>query len=117
MDKGMLWSFVGMGLIGVTIIAFKNPAVYRRLSLGMIPILLCLSFASVGWNWGQSSAYQSLAPHLYPDRAVVFMTSFLNAIDEKSAYDAAMVIAIAYFFFLSYLPRIRSKDASSPAED
>jgi len=113
----MLWSLIGVALIGVATIAYKDPAVYRRLILGLIPILLCLLFASVGWNWGQSSAYQSLAPHLSPDRAHVFMTSFLDAIDEKSVYDAAMLITIAYLFFLGYLPRIRSKGASSAAED
>ena len=116
MDKGMLWSFVGIALIGVTIIAYKDPVVYRRLTLGLIPILLCLLFASVTWSWGQSNAYQSLAPHLSSDRAKLLMTGLLDAIDEKSIYDAAMLAAIAYLFLLGYLPRMRSKDASSAAE-
>jgi len=37
--------------------------------------------------------------------------------DEKSAYDAAMVMVLAYLFFLAYLPRIRVKDACSPADE
>ena len=116
MDKGMLWSFVGVVLVGLTTIAYKHPAVYRRLCLGLIPFLLSLLFASVGWNLGQSSAYQSLASHLSPDRVNVLMTSFLDAIEEKCFYDATMLIVIAYLFFLSFLPHIRARDASSAAE-
>jgi len=95
----MLWSLVGVALIGVTAIAYKDPAVYRRLTLAIIPILLCLLFASVGWNWGESSVYQSLEPHLAAERAEALMTRFFAAIDEKSAYDAAMLITIACLFF------------------
>jgi hypothetical protein len=113
----MLWSFVGIALIGVTIIAYKDPVVYRKLTLGLVPILLCLLFAFVGWNWGQSSAYQSLAPHLSPDRAKLLMAGFLDAIEEKCVYDAAMLAIIGYLFFLGYLPGMRSKDASSAEED
>ena len=116
MDEGMLWSVVGVALVGLTTIAFKDPAVYRRLTLGLIPLLLCLLFASVGWSLGQSSAYQSLAPHLSPDRVKILMGSFLDAIDKKCVYDAAMLIVIAYLLFLGYLPRMRSKDAAPAAE-
>ena len=111
----MLWSFVGVVLVGLTTIAYKHPVSYRRLTLGLIPLLLCLLFASVGWNLGQSSAYQTLAPHLSPDRSKLLMGSFLDAFDEKCVYDAAMLIVIAYLFFLGYLPHLRSKDASSAA--
>src|SRR5262245_13142933 len=109
----MLWSLVGLFLIGLTAIAYKQPDVYRRITLGLIPILLCLLFASVGWNLGQSSAYQSLAPHLSPDRVKILMGSFLDAIDKKCVYDTAMLVVIAYLFFLGYLPRMRTKDAAS----
>jgi hypothetical protein len=109
----MLWSLVGVFLIGLTTIAYKQPEVYRRITLGLIPIMLCLLFASVGWSVGQSSAYQSLAPHLSPDRVKVLMGSFLDAIDKKCLYDTAMLIVIAYLFFLGYLPRLRSRDAAS----
>lgn len=112
----MLWSLVGVLLIGLTTTAYKQPEVYRRITLGLIPIMLCLLFASVGWSLGQSSAYQGLAPHLSPDRVKVLMGSFLDAIDKKCVYDTAMLIVIAYLFFLGYLPRIRAKDASSAAE-
>jgi len=115
-DKGMMWSVVGVVLVGLTTIAYKHPASYRRLTLGLIPLLLSLLFASVGWSLGQSSAYQSLAPHLYPARGAVLMASFLDAVEEKSFYDAAMLIVIAYLFFLSFLPHIRARDASSAAE-
>jgi len=114
-DEGMLWSVVAVGLVGLTIIAYKDPPSYRRLTLGLIPILLCLLFASVGWSLGQSSAYQGLAPHLSPDRAKILMGSFLEAIDRKCIYDAAMLVVIAYLFFLGYLPRVRSKDIAPPA--
>ena len=116
MDEGMLWSLVGLFLVGLTAIAYKHAEVYRRITLGLIPILLCLLFASVGWSLGQSGAYQNLAPHLSPDRVKVLMGSFLDAIDKKCVYDAAMLVVIAYLFFLGYLPRLRSKDASLAAE-
>ena len=112
----MLWSLVGLFLVGLTAIAYKQADVYRRITLGLIPIMLCLLFASVGWSLGQSSAYQSLAPHLSPDRVKILMGSFLDAIDKKCIYDTAMLIVIAYLFFLGYLPRIRSKEAASAAE-
>jgi hypothetical protein len=44
------------------------------------------------------------------------MGSFLDAIDKKCVYDAAMLVVIAYLFFLGYLPRIRSKEASTAAQ-
>ena len=116
MDDSVLWGLVGLLLVGLTAIAYKQPDVYRRITLGLIPIMLCLLFASVGWNLGQSSAYQSLAPHLSPDRVKILMGSFLDAIDKKCVYDTAMLVVIAYLFFLGYLPRIRSKDLASTAE-
>ena len=115
-EKMLCWSFVGVVLIGLTTIAYKHPAVYRRLSVGMIPILLCVVFASVGWNLGQSSAYQRLVPHISPELAGIFMTGFLDAVDVKYVYDIAMLLVIAYLFLLGYLVHIlRSKEAPSAA--
>ena len=114
-EKMLLWSFVGVVLIGLTTIAYRHPAAYRRLSVGMIPILLCVVFASVGWNLGQSSAYQRLVPHISPDLGTIFMTSFLDAIDEKSIYDAAMLMVISYLFLLGYLVRVFGSKESSAA--
>ena len=112
-ERMLLWTFVGVVLFGLTTVAYKHPVVYRRLSLGLIPILLCLVFASVGWNLGQSSAYQMLGPHISPDRVKVLMTTFLEAIQEKYVYDTAMLIVITYLFLLGYLAHIlRSKDAA-----
>ena len=117
-ERMLLWSLIGVVLFGLTTIAYRQPVVYRKLSLGLIPILLCLVFASVGWNLGQSSAYQMLGPHISPDRVKVLMTTFLEAIQEKYVYDTAMLIVIAYLFLLGYLAHIlKGKEASAaPAQ-
>jgi hypothetical protein len=105
-ERMLLWGFVGVVLLGLTAVACKQPAVYRRLSLALMPILLCLVFASVGWNFGQTSAYEMLGPHISPDRVKLLMRTFLDAIQEKNVYDAAMLVVIVYLFVLGYVTHI-----------
>ena len=116
-DERVLWSLVGVLLVVLTTLAHRNPNSYRRLSVGLIPTLLGLVFASVGWNMGQNSAYKLLGPHLSPESVHVFVSTFIEAIEAKYVYDAAMLIVIAYLFFLGYLPHVlKSKVATSAAE-
>ena len=112
-ERMLLWGFVGIMLVGLTVIAFKRPDVYRRLMLGVVPILLCLVFASVGWNFGQYSAYHSLVPHISHEVGAIFMARFIDAYDEKCVYDAAMLIVIAYLFLLGYVAHILGSKAES----
>jgi hypothetical protein len=66
MDK-LFSGLVLAALSGLTVLAYKHPAAYSKVSLGVIIGLVCVMIGCNIWNTAVGVAYSKLVKHLKDD--------------------------------------------------
>lgn len=99
-----IYSLAVAALGGLTILAYRHPEAYQKLSWVITSLFIAIFMFMIGWNYAATSTWILLGKYIPPEKGVEALTAFRTI--EFSIFQSLVlpIILFAYHLFLGVLP-------------